>query len=226
MAEAPKSRAIALLLELGVVFLGVFIALAADSWSQSSQEAERALAYMRALQSDVIEAQDRVGTAIGETSAFLEEIVAFLDLLRSDTPMGDTTTFAQLSIAPLTIPMGTLDALLETGDLNLLSHQELRTAIINGRSEIGTWLRLVEQFNAEVLANVARYIVAIQELRGEYRVGAAPLPFAAIRGSPAVIGAYEVHRLALRNHLSLMNSISESLAVLEASVTDALGGRL
>ncbi len=108
LAEAPKSRAIALLLELGVVFLGVFIALAADSWSQSSQEAERALAYMRALQSDVIEAQDRVGTAIGETSAFLEENVAFLDLLRSDTPIGDTTTFAQLSIAPLITPWALL----------------------------------------------------------------------------------------------------------------------
>ncbi len=225
MAEAPKSRAIALLLELGVVFLGVFIALAADSWWQSLQEAERELAYMRALRSDVIEAQDRVGAAIGETSAFLEEIEAFLDLLRSDGPIPDGTTRAPLNVAPLTVPMGTLDALLETGDVNLLSDQELRTTIINERSEIGTWLRLYEQFTTEVLANVARHIVAIEELRDEYRVGAAPLPVAAIRGSPPILGTYEAHRLALTNHLSFMNSISESLAVLGTSVTDALGGR-
>ena len=65
MAGTPKARALALLLELGVVFLGVLIALAADSWFQSGQEAERELAYMLALQSDVIEAQDRVDVAIG-----------------------------------------------------------------------------------------------------------------------------------------------------------------
>jgi hypothetical protein len=225
LAEAPKSRAIALLLELGVVFLGVFIALAADSWSQSRQEAERELVYMRALQSDVIEAQDRVGAAINSTSAYLEETEAFLGLLRSDAPLPDNTTQARLNVSALAIPMGTLDALLETGDVNLLSHQELRTTIINERSEIGTWLRLIEQFNAEVFANVARYLVANEELRGEYRVGAAPLPFAAIRGSPPIVGAYEVHRLALSNHLRFMNSISESLAVLGTSVTSALGGR-
>jgi hypothetical protein len=225
LAEAPKSRAIALLLELGVVFLGVFIALAADSWSQSQEEAERELAYMRALQSDVIEAQDRIAAAIGETSAYLEETDAFLGLLRSDTPVSDNANQARLNVAALAIPMGTLDALLATGDLNLLSHQELRTTIINERSELGTWLRLIEQFNAEVFANVARYIVAIEELRVEYRVGAAPLPFAAIRGSPQIVGAHEIHRLALRNHLGFMNSISESLAVLGTSVTNALDGR-
>lgn len=180
---------------------------------------------MRALQSDVIEAQERVGAAIGETSAYLEETEAFLDLLRSDTPIPDTIAFARLNVAPLTIPMGTLDALLETGDVNLLRHQELRATIINERSEIGSWLRLFEQFTTEVLANVATYIVAIEELRGEYRVAAAPLPFAAIRGSPRVVGAYEVHRLALTNHLGFMNAISESLAALETSVTNALGGR-
>jgi len=213
-----------LILELAVVFLGVFIALAADSWSQSRQDGERELAYMLALQSDVTQAQARVGEAIELTSEYLAAIETFLDLLRSDTPVPDSATFPQLNIAPLTIPMGTLDALLETGDVNLLSHQGLRTTIINERSEMGSWLRLHEQFNAEVLANVARYMVAREELRATYGVAVGLLPVETLRQSPPILGALEFHALALRNHLGLMDLIDGSLAVLGTSVTEALGG--
>lgn len=224
MAEATKSRVLALFLELGVVFLGVFIALAADSWSQSRQEARRELAYIQALQRDVIEAQGRVALAIEETSVFLKEAEVFLNLLRSDAPMPDSTSIARLNISPMTLPMGTLDALLETGDVNLLSHEGLRATIINQRSEIGTWLSLIEQFNVTVLANVARQSVAVEEISSKYRDAAEPMPLVALRESPTFIAAYEIHRNALNNHLGFMNSINRSLTTLELSVSEALGG--
>ncbi len=46
-----------LVAELVVVFLGVLVALTADSWWRGQQDIDRALGYMRALQADMSQAR-------------------------------------------------------------------------------------------------------------------------------------------------------------------------
>ena len=85
-AESRPRGGLRPLLELGAVFLGVLIALAADAWWQGREEIDREMWYLRAIQADMTETIEDADVALGQDSVQRANATEFLGLLRSAEP--------------------------------------------------------------------------------------------------------------------------------------------
>jgi hypothetical protein len=78
-----------LLIELGVVVLGVGIALAADSWREDRELRSRELAYLNSIAADMEEAARVLIATIEKDLENAERIKKSLSLLQSEAPLSE-----------------------------------------------------------------------------------------------------------------------------------------
>ena len=124
-----------LALELLVVFLGVLIALGVDSSWQSHQDRVRVVAYLQSIDADMADVTRRVGSVLADVQRTRDENEARLRLLSSSEPPPDSVGgFGGWWPGPLRLPLGTLQAFVETGDVNLLPDPRLRARIVSALS--------------------------------------------------------------------------------------------
>ena len=123
-------RASPLFLELLVVILGVFIALAADSWWQGRQERARVDSYLQAIQADLQITRSAVADAISEATDSLESLIEFNTLMRFTEKISEDQPMLEITLPGLIVPTGMLKALVATGDVKLLRDETLRAALI------------------------------------------------------------------------------------------------
>lgn len=123
------------LAELAIVFVGVLVALAADSWWQNLTDQTRLRANLDALRSDLHEARVAVKSAIAVDSMTVQRATVVLTALTDDGPYDDDVVVAYDSIFSIgvgLIPYGTLRYLVGSGDMRLLRNREAREALIEG----------------------------------------------------------------------------------------------
>jgi len=131
-----KRRLGSLTLEFAVVVLGVFLALAADSWWKERSDEARAQAYLLALREDMQQARHDLEASAERLSTYEAELAAFLEVIESPQPAPDSTTVPYSdSLDRVFLPLGMIEALMTTGDINLLPPRA-RTAIIRAYSEL------------------------------------------------------------------------------------------
>lgn len=196
--------------ELVLIVAGVLIALGAESAWEDRGERIRANAYLEALSSDMAQARTQVDAVISTTQLQLELTDSILDGLRG-VP-GGSEFVGQGSHAlggVLVLPTGTLAALLETGDVNLLS-PELRAAVVATHSSLRKLEGLADDFRTAGLENLTRYLEARETLALNLPQDRA-LPIEAARRVPGIVSSVETHRFLLGNRLLVFEGITATL---------------
>jgi hypothetical protein len=128
-----------LIAELAVIVAGVLIALAADSWWEQRQEHRRAEEYLQQLLSDFRETERQLQNAIrGDTEKFEAASLVIDRAYRGRFPPTDSLQLptGYHFFRPL---MGTLTALVQSGDLRLLDSDTLRFKLV-------AYLAMIEEF--------------------------------------------------------------------------------
>jgi hypothetical protein len=116
--------------EFGVIFGGVLIALAVDSWWERQQEQNRAEAYLQQLLVDFQATQRRLQGTITGDSTMLERVNSVLvRAFEGPSPAADSLDLptGYNYFEPL---IGTLTALVEGGDLRLIGNDSIRFELI------------------------------------------------------------------------------------------------
>ena len=137
MSGSRSSNAVRIAAELLVVFVGVLIALAADSWWEHREERARLDSNLEALALDMTMAQDAIAGAIEEDSATVVGLAEAHQVLLSD--LGATQTpidLPEFGIRIPPIPLGTLRLLVSSGEVRLIDDDDLRAELIEGLSKI------------------------------------------------------------------------------------------
>lgn len=128
--------------ELAIVALGVLIALWADQWIQTRQDAARAAGYLERLQTDI--RADLTSLRFSANQArnrleFTRQVDAWLhdpDAAPEPDSLVMSAHFAGVLFPP-TISKFTIDELKSTGDLRLLGNQALKRQIGDYYNQIG-----------------------------------------------------------------------------------------
>jgi hypothetical protein len=212
-------------MELVVVSLGVLVALAADSWWRGQQDVDRALGYMRALQADMSQARVQLDTGLERTDDQLERTETMLGWIRSDAPIPDGATCCGIAIGgDPDIPLGTLSALVQTGDVNLIESEELRALIVSRHAVLASQELRLGRFYDLVLDNLRDLLAAHEAVRHEQRILDVEVPVEIVRGNPAIISAYRVHLVTLTNRRVILQFMCEEVDSMLLALADALGG--
>jgi len=209
------------------VFLGVSVALAADSWWEGRASDERRTAYLLSLQADLLAAQSDLEEDVRTTESWISDIERFGTWLESGEP--PEVDLPDLSLVTVVVPTGTMRALLSTGDINLFADARLRSALIQAESTIASALeerRLYVMTSSETAWDGA---VAVQQLRTSGRrspVSGFPtlldMPAAKVRSDPVLAAVFTHHRLTLLNDLAIVQQLLEAVGELLTEVERAV----
>ena len=128
MSSLTKAGAVAMFRELGVVFAGVLIALAADSAWELRQDRERLRANLDVLLADMEVAEANLSRAIDGNSAQVQELRAAYEILTSNdrTKVDELSGLEDFGITINPVPLGTLRLLTTGGDVRLLEDAEAK----------------------------------------------------------------------------------------------------
>lgn len=158
------------LAEFLLIVAGVLAALGADAWWENRQEHERERTYLAQIVADTRENERRLEEVLAQERVQLEATKSVLGALRSAEPISADSARAWLSrrafyYSDPRLLLGTFEALLQTGDINLLRDDRVRSAVIAYASQV----------NAD-MAEFGRWIEASSSLvaRGEIAVGDVP----------------------------------------------------
>lgn len=205
--------------EIGVVVLGVLIALTAESLWEGRQSSMRVESYLVAFGQDLDDAAESLETAIAAAEAQLEATEAFLDVLTSTSPVPDSAQVSGVYRPTPTIPMGALDALWETGDINLLD-EGIRTEIVRYRATLEAGSVILVEFRVAGHSLVADLLEVLEDIRLPGHSAYGQPSVSAMQGHPRVIAIYRRHRESLRLEWQIMRSLANSVADMAADLED------
>lgn len=205
--------------ELVLIVAGVLIALGAESAWEDRGERLRAEAYLDALRADMVQARAQVEAAAEATQARLQSTDSILNGLRGIDGGAESLGRGSHALGgDIVLPTGTLAALIETGDVNLLS-PELRASVVETYAVLLRYEGLADDLRSAMLENLTRYMEARESL-GLGVPRDQPFPVEAARRAPSVVASVEVHRFFLSNRSlvfeSILGSLDEILATLDA----------
>jgi hypothetical protein len=123
-----------ILVEGAVIVASVLLALAADAWWDGRQERQEETSVLVGLQSDfraTLEVIERSRTASEETAAAAEQLLALTGPGAPEVSAAAMDTLLANALAGSSFDpvAATLDALMSSGDLNLIRSAELRRAL-------------------------------------------------------------------------------------------------
>ena len=129
--------------EFLVVVAGVLAALAMQSWYQASRDAKAANVYLAQLQSDLEASEQMLRTAVMEDSLRAAANGWLLDALHArEIPSADSSkSWLRFRLGFYSDPrpvLGTVNTLIETGDIRLIRNAQLRSQIVAYASLMAT----------------------------------------------------------------------------------------
>lgn len=134
-----SSLAARLVAELGIIVLGVLIALWADGWVSDRQDRDKETARLEALRDNVVATRERIETS-RELADFvvgkLREVAYWEDLENFEEEKLGVLVPAYLAGPEFTPQMNVYDDLQNSGELALLTSDALRQALARMRSEL------------------------------------------------------------------------------------------
>ena len=214
--------------EFTLIVTGVLVALAANSWWESRQRAEREHTYLLQLLADTRENQRRVDATFREDSIAHASARRVSRLLESTGPLPPPDSAARLMRSGVfQIPefrplLGTYRALLEAGDLQLLGAASLRFRLVAYLSSIETAQEILHQTSERIAQEEDQFFEELVPLsRGGPREGPDLVRLA--RGSPTVSLAVGAALWARGRRLGMLESLREEGAQLIQSLEAEIG---
>jgi hypothetical protein len=194
--------------EFGVIFAGVLIALAVDSWSERRQERQQAESYLNQLLVDFQETERRLQSTIRadeQTLGWVNSVIArtFQGAFPSADSLDLPTGYSQFR--PLT---GTLVALVQGGDLRLLHSDSVRLELVAFAALLDateTTLRHTEELiwnsTERVILGRARHSQSATRRSVNGRRGWGDVDVVGVLTDPEIISALQVQAAASENRL-------------------------
>ena len=215
MASGPLDRVKRFATELFVIVLGVMIALAAESWRTEAGDQARARRYAAALSSDLGRAHSELERFVDWASGQRSRVDSFLVLVRSGQPIPDTLHTPPMIARTPVLPLGTLEALVGTGDLHLFPNDSIWVAATIALSSARS-LQAASRSIATLEEAVFYEWLEIEErIRLEESLGYdTPVPASVLRGRPDATAAFEKHIAAVTTQREMMSDLAETLAEL------------
>ena len=219
-------RAAALGIELAVVVLGVLIALAADSWWEDRADAARAQTYLTSIESDMAVTEQTLEVAASYWEESADDVRRFLRAMEEPSAALDSGAgpFSVLSddggSRRAYLASGTLDALLSTGDINLLA-PSIRSVIVRENASLRLRYEQIQQFSALLGGSVYRdldlprqQLVVAGEIPGNFDALSAPV----IARSPRMRHGWAQLLNVFANQAEEARAMLESVRAIRASV--------
>lgn len=214
MRESRLRGGVGLLLELGVVFLGVMIALGADSWVQGRDDQVRIESHLRALEADLAASRASIQFRLEQTAAQRERADTAFARLMSDEPIdGATIGLVGWGDHPA-LSLGTFNTLLATGDINLLG-DSLRVAIAGAFTALEpevVSLDLLYEMGAQITRDHIFVMAEFRETGDSF--GSVPLETA--RRDPRIVATFFLYGGALGNRRTALTAMLDIVTELEA----------
>jgi hypothetical protein len=118
--------------EFLVVVAGVLVALALNAWYQDRVDAKREAGYLEQLAADLRQSEAALAEAVSFNESQREKLLELIALFdQEQAPSSESfRELTTLTIAPRQPTLSTAQAIVETGDLQLIADDRLRSAII------------------------------------------------------------------------------------------------
>lgn len=150
----------AVALDLSMVVLGVFIGLQVDTWNQQRIQRAEEEGYLARLLSDIDDSIEGTEFYVDfMTSAAERATVVLRGLDRCSVPVEDRVDFANGlyhlgKLAPASLSRGTIDELVSTGKLSILSSGDVREALSAMLAVYEEFVSLFSQAEGRTLPHV------------------------------------------------------------------------
>ena len=209
------------MIELFVVTLGVFIALAVDSWWASRSDAVRRSAYLSALEADMLAADSILEAGLRSVESSLRESRAVLQYF--DAPAFDQAVEDHgipLGLPNVPIPIGTLRSLVNTSDITLLEDVSLRNALVRESATLESGLLGLGRALSVSDAQLPIFGEVIQErlLRSD---GESAVPIWEVRDDVSLRGATWVLATNLVMYQGELTILQESVRNVLSTIRDS-----
>lgn len=204
--------------EFAVVVVGVLVALAVDAAREARDDRVREAAYVRQLQADLSATAEELTEAISVDLRAREgadraiEAIDAPPLPPSDS-LGAWTASATNSSASFYPTMGTVTALVESGELRLIRDEALRQQVLHYHSSVEGALRIVDAVDPHTWRAIERLggMLSWAALLDPDEARRFPIDWSALARDRAFHAALYDLRLASSNRLFALRSLEASL---------------
>ncbi len=207
--------------EFVVIVVGVLVALGVDAARDAREDQIRGAAYLQQLRADLSATADGVADAIAVDRRAREGADRLLEALTSGPlPPSDSlaawvlsTTNSSASFYPT---MGTVTALVESGELRLLRDERLRQYVLEYHSSVEGALRIVDAVDPHMWRTLERLggMLSWNALIRPEEAQRFSVDWASLAADRDFHGAIYDLRLAAQNRLFALNSLRGGLEAL------------
>lgn len=225
--------------EFFVVVTGVIVALAVSAWAEDRSDAEREAVFMRQVVADLVETQGMVEERNRRARVTDSGVMRLLHGFRSqDRPSPDSLALLVNNVfswgPPLRATVGTVDALVSSGNIALVRSDSLRLALVSYRdrmaqilegsaADIMEYRRQGSPVHQRVDIAYGRELAAVSE--GEAARGVVPVFVAdvdAFFGDTEVYSALTILEILRRNESLRRSAISQDVDALRTAIGNYL----
>lgn len=211
--------------EFVVIVVGVLVALGVDAARDARADRVREATYLGQLQADLSETADHLAEAISVDQRARDGADRLTVALNaSGLPPSDSLASwlaaATNSSASFYPTMGTVTALVESGELRLIRDEDLRRRVLRYHSGVQSALRIVDGVDPHMWRTIERLggMLSWPALLQPEQAHRFPLNWEALASEPAFHGALYDMRLAATNRLFALNSLRDALDSLLAAL--------
>lgn len=234
MTSDTRARNWALWQRLGaefvVVVVGVLVALAVDAARDARDDRVREAAYVRQLQADLLATDAGLTEAISVDERARTGADRAIEAINSPRlPLSDSlvawTAAATNSSASFYPTMGTVTALVESGELRLIRDETLRQQVLHYHSSVESALRIVDAVDPHTWRTIERLggmlsWAALLDPDEERRF---PIDWSALANDRSFHAALYDLRLASSNRLFALRTLETSLQSLQEELNRSSG---
>lgn len=138
--------------EFAIVVAGILVGLQVDSWNTERTDRIREKAVLEQLHSDFAANATNIGQYADRHDQMIEDLAFALNVLtKGELTKTDTRRFRNAFVSMYQLPsisasMGGYDAMIATGDLALITDQELKSRLIQLSSELDAEMSITSYF--------------------------------------------------------------------------------
>jgi hypothetical protein len=167
--------------------------------------------------------------AYQEDSEYAERIRTSLALLQSEAPVSTsaesewTGWTVWFNLAQFSVPTGTLQALIGSGELSLVLSEELRATLIAEYAAFNRYQSWIDEVFAQALpnSNAATYEMEVLRIRAAGKI----VSLDSLKESPRLTSTYLIQLNLLQNILSSLRAMTEVVDNIHAAVEKELEQR-
>ena len=231
------------LAEFVVVVAGVLVALALTSWAQDRRDVHREQAYLRQLTADLLTNERLLAEAVAFSGQRAAASARVLQRFWRTAPAVDATLVDDLSLPRTTRrfrpEVGTVEALISSGELDLVRSDALRASLLAYVETTRTRLEDIQRYDETYYRPAVAMLQAGPDLHAYYRfrtrdhtllprpasVERVPFPttLAAMMRDRVVYDGYNFLLIAHRNQSSQYDLMLDETQALRASIDAATG---